>query len=318
MREVFQLVGETAAQSIQSVSAGGDLVPLLTTVDKYGNANYMRLAMDDSADAVRFGKDKLERNDDDKVGAVFVADGFVTIDDGKTDALVVDVRIYTDQVAKCQMVIPYTPAKSAKGFAIHRPQVVSLENIEQTKFQPLLDAFFLGIEEHEEGRKIWHEYYTDQIGSDQESYCGEQFDEQQWRSLLEIPCLTFLAVTGHGAEINSEQFELACEILSSCGRYQSQLLQSLASNAAPQLESLTASIAAEQSDYVESLLAHMELIEHHFSAQEVKGFKIALLALAKDFAHANAEFQGFNGTLNDTAKMALAGLVIALAVKLDA
>ena len=318
MREVFQLVGETAAQSIQSVSGGDELIPLLTTVDKYGNANYMRLAMDDSADAVRFGKDKLDRNDDDKLGAVFVADGFVTIDDGKTEALVVDVRIYTDQVAKCQMVIPYTPAKSVKGFAIHRPQVLSMENIEQAKFQPLLDAFFLGIEEHEEGRKIWQEYYTDQVGSDYETYFSEQISEQQWDSLLEIPSLIFHAVIDPNVETSTEQLNLVSQILAGCSKYQSPLLQSISTDAMAQFDAVPESAYDDQMDHLESLQIHIDLVERLFSEQEVKGFKIALLALAKDFAHANSKVQGFEGMLTDSAKMALARLIIALEVKLDA
>ena len=78
-----------------------------------------------------------------------------------TDALVLEVRIYKDVTIKCQMVIPYRSANSENGFAILRPQITALENIDEIKFQPMLDAFFVGVEAHDKGGKIWHEYYRD-------------------------------------------------------------------------------------------------------------------------------------------------------------
>ena len=71
-------------------------------------------------------------------------------------------------------------------------------------------------------------------------------------------------------------------------------------------------------DYSQALQESMNIVESNFSAHEVKGLKIALLAMAKDVAHVSSYSRGLDGRLSDAGKMALARLVVTLQVNLDA
>ncbi|MEM7469078.1 MAG: hypothetical protein AAF387_19640, partial [Pseudomonadota bacterium] len=282
MRELFQLVGETAAQSIWSVSVGDALTPLLTTLNKDGDANYMRLAMDDSAEAVRYGHDKLNRVDEEKIGAVFVADGLVSLESGKTDALVVDVRIYADSVVKCQMVIPYRSAKSPKGFAVHRPQITELENIDRIKFQPLLEAFFAGVESHQQGGKIWQQYYIDDIDTEYAGDIDTPYDSVEWQAMLEAPFLVYLSIAPTDEELSETAVSGFRQALATSSKYQSNLLHRLCTNAFTQFDEILSRLEHHQGDLDTQLQNAVAIVERSFSSEETKAFKLGLIAMAHD------------------------------------
>jgi hypothetical protein len=317
MKEIFQLVGETAAHSIWSVADGANLVPILTTIDKTGNSQFLRLAMDDSADAVRYGHEKLTHYDEGNIGAVFVADGFVTLDSGKTDALVVEVRIYNGPVAKCQMVIPYRSANSAKGFAIHRPQVTELENIEQEKFQPLMKAFFEGVEGHQQGGEIWNQYYVDQLDPE-DSIAGEaDFSTEQWNTMLNAPFLVFFLIAAADGVVETKELRSLAKVLARSAQYQSDLLHRLITNSVAHVPDFIQRLASGDVDYLQELSKVRDIVDGRFSPSEAKGFKIALIALARDIAEASGGIVGFGDKISDEEKMALAAIIVCLQVALD-
>lgn len=321
MKEVFHLVGETAAHSIGSVADGETLIPVLTTMDESGKAQYTRLAMDDSADAMRYGYERLDRQEDGKIGAVFVADGFVTLDSGKTEALVLEVRVYNGAVAKCQMVIPYRSAHSNKGFAIHRPQVTELENIEQEKFQPLMEAFFEGLEAHAQGGEIWNQYYIDHIDAADSIATESDFTADEWTTILNAPYLIFLLVAAADGIVDDKELKAFGKVLAGSAKYQSGLLHRLATNSVAEMPEFVRRLAEGEAegevDYAGELEKIRDIVDLKLSAQDAKGFKIALIAMAKDIAEGAGGFLGFGGKISDQEKMALAGIIICLQVELD-
>ena len=317
MREIFQLVGETAAHSFWAVADGENLDPILTTMDKAGKSQFLRLAMDDCAEAVRYGHDKLEHYQDGKLGAVFIADGFITLDSGKTDALVVEIRVYSGDVAKCQMVIPYRPANSKKGFAIHRPQVTELENIEEEKFHPLMQAFYEGIEAHRQGSKIWDQYYIDQIETDASKIGRSDFNKQEWQALQLAPALV-LAILNEDTDSSSiRKSELLKDALAGSAKYQSDLLHSLVSAEDFDLLKLMGEVEDAKIDCLDELASIGKILEERVPSTEAKGFKVALIALAHELGKMQMETLALDGEQSDKSKFALASIILCLNVELD-
>ena len=316
MKEVFRLVGETAAQSIWNLSAGDQLTPLLSTVDEDGQANYMRLAMDNSDDAIRYGQDKLERHEEGKVGAVFVADGYISLDSGVTDALVVDVRVYQKSVIKCQMVIPYRSANSAKGFAIHRPQVTALENIDEVKLQPMFDEFFSGVEAHDQGAKIWNEYYRDDTELDAYDY-PVSFDASVWHLMQETPFLAFYLVAAPDGSAAQADIDAFATLLASGVKYQSTVMNQLLPYGIENYQDIIARLDSGDVAYLEQLQRAVDEISKHFHKLDAKSFKLALVAMVQELLQAKMRKNGTASLCNDSGKMALARLILALDIELD-
>lgn len=317
MREIFQLVGETAAHSIWAVADGENLDPILTTMDESGKSQFLRLAMDDCDDAVRYGHDKLEHQDAGKIGAVFVADGFVTLDTGKTDALVVEVRVYNGATAKCQMVIPYRPANSSKGFAVHRPQITELENIEQAKFQPLMQAFFEGLERHQQGGQIWNQYYVDEADAEDAISDVNDLTSLEWSTLHNAPfSLFFLLASSAGADAKG-RLAAFTKALAGSSKYQCDLLHRIATNSLSQASGLIEKLEGEDIDHIEELGRICEIIDRKLPRAGAKEFKIALIALAKDMADASNDLLGAGSSMSDQEKFALARIILCLQVDLD-
>lgn len=317
MREIFQLVGETAAHSIWAVADGENLDPILTTMDKSGKSQFLRLAMDDCEDAVRYGHEKLEHHDNGNIGAVFVADGFVTLDTGKTDALVVEVRVYNGATAKCQMVIPYRPASSSRGFAVHRPQITELENIEQAKFQPLMQAFFEGLERHHQGGQIWNQYYVDEADAGDSISDANDLSPGDWSTLNNAPFLLFfLIAVSADADVKGKMAALT-KALAGSAKYQSDLLHRIAANSLSRVPTFIEHFERQDIDHIEELGRISALVERKLPRAEAKGFKISLIALAKDIVDASNDLLGGGSQMSDQEKFALASIILCLKVDLD-
>lgn len=317
MKEVFEVVGETVAQSIWNLSAGGTLIPLLSTVDEDGHANYMQLAMDNSDDAIRYGRDKLDRHEEGKIGAVFVADGYITLEDGTTDALVLEVRVYRDIVIRCQMVIPYRSANSVNGFAILKPQVTALENIDEIKLQPLLEAFFLGVEAHDKGSKIWHEYYREEDAVGEGGREAVSFDSDAWHLIQETPFLVFYLIAAPEGNVKDVDMEAFASILNAGAKYQSSVLNRILPLAKENYRTSIERLGGGEVDYLQRFERAMSVIDKHQSKQETKALKLALIGLAQDIQQAKSNSASSLVMTANIEKMSLARLIVAMNIELD-
>ena len=317
MKEVFEVVGETVAQSIWNLSAGGTPIPLLSTVDEDGHANYMQLAMDNSDDAIRYGREKLDRHEEGKIGAVFVADGYISLDDGTTDALVLEVRVYRDVVIKCQMVIPYRSANSVNGFAIHKPQVTALENIDEIKLQPLLEAFFVGVEAHDKGGKIWHEYYREEDATGPNTGQPVSLDSDAWHLMQEVPFLVFFLMISPEGQVKDSELEAFASILNAGTKYQSGVLNRILPLAQENYRTSIQRLGNGEVDYLQRFGRALSVIDKNHSKQETKAFKLALIGLAQDIQQAKSKPASSLAMTTDMEKMLLARLIVAMNIELD-
>lgn len=162
MQQVFKMAGGIAAHSVWGVSSGETLIPMLATMDRDNRSLLRRIAFDDAKEAHQFGKNSLERNESGARGAAFAVDGYITLTSGKYDALILDVRVYMDAVGKAEVVIPYRHAKDSEGFAIFRPKLTVLEKINPSDVDVLMNAFYEGLENHEQGYAVWQKYFKNE------------------------------------------------------------------------------------------------------------------------------------------------------------
>jgi hypothetical protein len=79
----------------------------------------------------------------------------VTLPSGKTDALLLEARCYGEGGGGFGMAIPYRNAEDPAGFAVYRPKFLSVEGAEPDH-DALAEAFFRGVDSHEEGAKVWN------------------------------------------------------------------------------------------------------------------------------------------------------------------
>lgn len=147
------LAGFFGAHAIWSVSQGEQLVPILGFARNDQVRDMTRLEGETLEDAVRHGLEWLERNPDGVKRAVLVYDGFITTNEGRRDAVLVEARDY-EAGTGFAMAIAYRPAEAEGGFAVFKPAFVDLPEAE-ARVQALSEAFFRGVNENRPGAKAW-------------------------------------------------------------------------------------------------------------------------------------------------------------------
>lgn len=149
-----ELAGFIAAHAIWCVSDGDGLVPMVAFTTEDGQRKLERLVLDDAAAAVEHGRRRLE---DDPFGAddgVLAYDGRITMEGGKLDAIVLEMRSYLFPQAKATIAVPYTPHTTGH-FRVHKPKLVEWHKCEDFDLNAAFQAFFRGIAAHEQGAKVW-------------------------------------------------------------------------------------------------------------------------------------------------------------------
>ena len=155
MNATGELAGFFAAHAVWCVSDAETLVPIFAYESSDGSRQMERLEADQLQDAVRHGKDRLTSNLESASRAVLVYDGFVTLADGKTDALIIDAMDYGPPGAGFTVAVPYRHAADAAGFAVFRPKFLGFEGMEPS-WGAIGEAFFRGVERHEKGAAVWN------------------------------------------------------------------------------------------------------------------------------------------------------------------
>jgi hypothetical protein len=148
------LAGFIAAHAIWCVSDADGLIPMLAFAHD-GKRNLERLAFDDAAAAIEHGRTRLE---DDPLSAddgVLAYDGRITVESGKLDAIILEMRSYGFPHAKAAIAVPYTPASSGR-FRVHKPKLVEWHECDDFDLDAAFEAFFRGVDAHEQGAKAWN------------------------------------------------------------------------------------------------------------------------------------------------------------------
>ncbi|WP_447730091.1 hypothetical protein [Pseudoxanthomonas suwonensis] len=163
MDRAVELAGFFAAHGIWCVSDGESLIPMLAQESAANGRNMLRFAAEQLEDGVAQAQTHLESNPDQSERAALVYDGYITLPTGRTDALFVVIRSYVAPVATLTMAVPYRHSESPDGFAVHRPKFVEWQGDGSPNYQTFGEAFFRGVDSHEEAAAVWAEHNDDSV-----------------------------------------------------------------------------------------------------------------------------------------------------------
>jgi hypothetical protein len=156
MQAAAELAGFFAAHAVWCVADGETLIPILAFIASDGTRHMQRLEDPRLEDAVDRGKKWLAENPATVAAAALVYDGYVTLATGRTDALIADVRSYSEAAtSSLRVVVPYRHANSGEGFAVYRPKFLNYEGPAFAE-QQLDEAFWSGVDNHEKGAAVWN------------------------------------------------------------------------------------------------------------------------------------------------------------------
>ena len=157
MLEAASLAGFASAHAVWCIADGEVLIPLYAYMKDDENVGMERMPGERLEDGVAAGQNMLEQNPYDTWAAVLIFDGRITLESGKFDALVIEFRSYSDNPGTVSVALPYTPHASNSVFAVHRPKIIELSAHLEEECESILEAFFAGVEQHEQGSAIWNE-----------------------------------------------------------------------------------------------------------------------------------------------------------------
>ena len=154
-----KLAGFFAAHAIWCVSDadGEPLIPMLAFTTPDGKRQMARLVVEDDLEtSVACGKEKLAANDMNADDAALLYDGRIPLGKEKVDAIIIEMRAYFSPDSEAILAVPYTPASSGQ-FKVHKPKLLAWEKCDDFDMNAAFQAFFEGVDSHEQGAKIWNE-----------------------------------------------------------------------------------------------------------------------------------------------------------------
>jgi hypothetical protein len=163
MENTGRLAGFFLAHAVLSISEGGILIPIFGFEPSEGKRGMKRIAFEPIEQGVAQGQTWLRDNPDAAARAVLIFDGYMNLQSGRTDALIVEARRYFPQAGSIQVGVPYRSAGAPRGFAVHRPKFLKWESPETTSLPVIAEAFFQGIEAHRDGNALWQRAFDQSI-----------------------------------------------------------------------------------------------------------------------------------------------------------
>jgi hypothetical protein len=127
---------------------------MLAFTNEVGERKLERLVFDDSGVAVDHGRQRLEDDPFNANDGVLAYDGRINVEDGKLDAILLELRSYGFPWAKATMAVPYTPLSSGR-FWVHKPKLVEWQQCDDFDVDAAFEAFFQGVAAHEQGARVW-------------------------------------------------------------------------------------------------------------------------------------------------------------------
>jgi hypothetical protein len=154
MEAAGELAGFFAAHAVWCVSDGEVLIPLVGYETLEGQRLMQRMTAERIEDGVAEGKAWMAANPELAARAVLIFDAFVTLESGRTDALIVLLRDYTQAAAQVTIAVPYRSTTGETDFAVHRPKTLEFDGIDLDPHS-FYEAFWRGVFKHEQGSKVW-------------------------------------------------------------------------------------------------------------------------------------------------------------------
>jgi hypothetical protein len=152
-----ELAGFFAAHAIWTVSDAEILMPMLAYTTEDGQRRMERLVGSDVQSAVEYGRQKLKTDSMDANDGVLIFDGRITVETGKLDAIILEMRCYGFPDAEATIAVPYTP-KTTGRFLVHKPKLLQWHECDDFDSDAVFESFFRGVAKHEEGSRIWNAY----------------------------------------------------------------------------------------------------------------------------------------------------------------
>ena len=151
-----RLAGFFAAHAVRCVSDGDTLIPMLAYLVGDGGRMMERYVGENVGASDSVARRKLESNAMNAEDAALLYDGRITIAEQKIGAIIIEMRAYFLPESEVVIAVPYTP-KGNGNFRVHRPKLLAWKNCDDFDSSAVLQSFFDGVDEHEEGSKIWNE-----------------------------------------------------------------------------------------------------------------------------------------------------------------
>ncbi len=156
LNDLAKQAGFLAAHAIWCVSEGDTLVPFVGSELEGGDQHLDRyLDETELENAVKRARESFIKNERGALLATLVYDGYVTLSDGKTDALLLESRAYCNPPLVIEMAVPYRHAEHSDGFAVFRSKFINASTPEPPDYDALGSALFAGVDAHEQGAAIW-------------------------------------------------------------------------------------------------------------------------------------------------------------------
>lgn len=154
MHDCVELAGFAAAQVVCCLFDQQPLVPLGFSRRADDAKTVTILSCGNPQEIAAQAKQWLDANGDGVEEAVVAIDGYVTIPEGRRDAILLDLRAYRRPPFQMRMALPYRPHHDPSGFAIHRPKFI-VSRVDGYDIGALTERFFRGVSSHEMGSRIW-------------------------------------------------------------------------------------------------------------------------------------------------------------------
>lgn len=231
MQETYKMAGRLAAHAVSSVSSGELLIPIYGYLTQEGQTRMVRVVTDTAQEAMEEGQSMYAGNRWNAAGGFWAVDGFVTLPDvGKVDALLLNICTYNEPKHELRMAIPYRHAQSSEGFAVFKPKLIGLENLDKSAVQPLIKAFYEGRDENTDGAAIWNAHFQEQLTS-MSGFNG--FTAEEWAEVRDAPLAVFFMVAGADGDIDAKELGAFEALFKESGKYVSVLMQRVMSELTP-------------------------------------------------------------------------------------
>lgn len=321
MQETYKMAGRVAADAVSSVSTGQLLTPIYGYLTDEGQTRMVFVEADNAQQAMEEGMKMYEGNRWDATGGTWAVDGFVTLPDvGKIDAVLLNICTYSEPKRELRIAIPYRHAQSSEGFAVFKPKLLGLDNLESSELQPLMDAFFEGRDEHTTGAAIWKAHFQAQITS-MSGFNG--FSAEQWAELRDAPLAVFFMVAAADGDIDEKEIKAFEKLFKESGKYPSVLMQRVMSELTPHAPQGQALLR----DFLERYTAGSffapiyfiglnRLLDSNTEPHLAAAFKQDLLAFGTAVASSSGGFLGFGSKISKEEKTVL-GIIEALLSSAD-
>lgn len=155
--DAARLAGYFVAHGMWSLSDGAMVSPMIAHEGAAGRG--FQKFLDGAQDAEEY----LDSNPQGAERAVLVVDGFFELEGVRRDALIAHVIAYGPPRRSLHIVVPYRPANSDAGFAVHSPRFGNPENIAPERLDALGDAFFSGVVLHTAASPIWTSHLDESV-----------------------------------------------------------------------------------------------------------------------------------------------------------